>query len=473
MNKIKRILLISLCLIIWAIPYLVQASPFDVENGKVYGHRGPDGTISLFAKAIGGNWNFSINKVFSHEGQMYYFLSAELEDRKVEKKHLTSVTLTINGKSVMLQQLKDLQPVIVGNSYQEYYSVPEDVLQQIAQATEMSIAFQFDGASPENGAVKDSTVKAFKRLILMEKNSYIREGRVLEATEEPSKVFFHPQIFIPNAKPEEVLDTLVYEINFDTYKGKEEFNYSSGYFINHTSDPDVTQLVCRSSFGGTTDFVTVACRPYSNGVWVTIGLMMQSYTPGSYGYNGAYFPGSVQYSFYENDSSDSLLVNTKDYWRTNSELWASKLHSVYNQLYGKIDYGFSVERKDIKKGPFKVSTVDFKKFPSLDNVSVGDLLVAIDGVSTALMGVRDLDCFLDNGISGQRTFTFKSITGEEKKVTILSQVQLTAPETRKDYRKILMDKMPKWFVEKGITTLSPKTIFLESNICDPLGTGIK
>ncbi|SDF57121.1 hypothetical protein [Sporomusa acidovorans] len=473
MNIAKKIAFVLLCLICWIIPSLVQAAPFDVENGKVYGHKGPDGTTSLFAKAIGGNWNFTIHKVFPNKGQMYYFLSAELEDRKVGKKHVNSATLTINGKSVMLQPLTNFQPVIVKNSYQEYYSLPEDVRQQIAQATEMSIAFQFDGASPETGAVKDSTVKAFKRLIMLEKDSYIREGKVLEATEEPSKAFFHPQIFIPNAKPEEVLDALVYEINFDTYKGKEEFNYASGYFINHTSDPYVTQLVCRSSFGDTTDFVTVACRPYSNGVWVTINLMMQKCTPGRFGYNGAYFPGSVQYSFYENDSSNSLVVNTRNYWRTHSELWAMNLHSVYNQLYGKVDYGFSLARKDIKKGPFKVNTVDSKKFPELDRVSVGDSLVAIDGVSTTLMGVQDLDYWLDNGISGQRTFTFKSITGEEKKVAISPQVQLTAPAASKDYRKILMDKMPKWFVEKGIRALSPKTIFLESNVYDPLGTGIK
>lgn len=471
MNRVKKIAFVLLCFICWT--SLVQASPFDVENGKVYGHQGPDGTTSLLAKAIGGNWDFAIHKVFPNKGQMYYFLSAELEDRKVEKKHLTNVTLTINGKSIMLQPLKDFGPVIAGNSYQEYYSVPEDVLQQIAQATEMSIAFQFDGASPETGAVKDSTVKAFKRLIMMEKDSYIREGKVLDATEEPSKAFFHPQIFIPNAKPEEVLDALVYEINFDTYKGKEEFNYSSGYFINHTSDPYVTQLVCRSSFGDTTDFVTVACRPYNNGVWVILNLMMQKYTPGSSGYNGAYFPGSVGYSFYENDLSNSLLVNTKDYWQTKSELWAMDLHSVYNQLYGKVDYGFSFERKDIQKGPFKVTTVDLKKFPELDRVSVGDSLVAIGGVSTTLVGVQDLDYWLDNGMSEQRTFTFKSITGEEKKVTISPQVQLTASETRKDYKKILMDKMPKWFVEKDITPLSPKSIFLESNVYDPLGTGIK
>jgi len=57
---------------LWIIPALVQASPFMVDNGKVYGHRGPNGTISLFAEALGGNWNFSIHKVFPPEGQMYY-----------------------------------------------------------------------------------------------------------------------------------------------------------------------------------------------------------------------------------------------------------------------------------------------------------------------------------------------------------------------------------------------------------------
>lgn len=463
MRVVKKITLLLLCMICLTATSLVQAAPFDVENGKVYGHRGPDGTTSLFAKAIGGNWNFAIHKVFPSNGQTYYFLSAEVDDSKVKRKHVTNVVLTINGKSVVLQPLKDFQAVIVDRSYQEYYSVPEEVIQQIAQATEMSIAFQFDGASPETGDVKDSTVKAFKTLIPMAKESYIREGKVLKATDDPSKAFFHPQIFIPNAKPDEVLDALIYRSNFETYREKEEFNYSSGYFINHTSDPYVTQLVCRDSFGETNDFVTVACRPYGTGVWVTLNLMMQGYTS-----------SGLLYGFYENDiSSSSLFVSAGDYWQTKSELWTMDLHSVYNELYGKVDYGFSVESKDVTKGPFKVTAVDLKKFPGLEHVSAGDLLVAIDGVSTTLMGLQDLDYWLDNGMSAQRTFTFKSVTGEEKKITIAPQIQLASPESKKDYKKIFMDKMPKWFVEKDITTLSPNTIFLESNGYDPLGTGMK
>ena len=458
MNQTKRILLISLCFMLWIIPALVQASPFMVDNGKVYGHRGPNGTISLFAEALGGNWNFSIHKVFPPEGQMYYFISAELDDSKVQRKHLINVKLIIDGKNISLPLLTGTQPIIKGRSYQGYYSLPEEVIKLIVNAKEMSIAFEFDRASPETGDVKGTTVAALKKLFPMEKERYVREGRVLETTDDPTKEVVHPQIFIPNVTPQEVLDALVYETNFYVNEGKDRLNDKERYFLRHTSDTQVIRLYgLKEYYPIVHECVTVACRPYDNGVWVTLGLLLERYTPPYVDKNDLSWPERLDYI---------------EYYFYKERQWGRRLHSVYQDLYGKVDYGFTYEIKDVKKGPFKVTTVDVKKFPELGNIKAGDLLMAIDGVPTTCMEEVDLEYWLDNGLTKPKTFTFKTMAGEEKKITIMPQVQLVAPETRKDYGKILAEKMS-GLIGKDSISLSSASIYLESDTYDPLGNGLK
>lgn len=470
LNQVKRLFLGFLCLILWALPFAAQASPFLVENGKVYGHRGPEGTVTLFAKAIGGNWELSINKVFTQEGKLYYFLSAELEDRKVQKNQLTNVVLTVNGKNVPLQLLEGLKPTFDGRNYQGYYAVPEDLIQLMTKAEQLSIAFQFEGASPETGNVKDTTVKAIRNLLPMEKERYVREGKVLEATDDPTNEVFHPQLFIPGAKAEDIMNALIYETNFYTSKGKEEFDYSGGYLVYHTTDPQMVVLSCRNGLSSGTDYVTVICRPYNNGVWVTMNLLVVSYSPGYYSGN-IYHPGSTSYAPYENAPS-SGIISTSGYWRTQSRLWAMRLRSVYQQLYGKADFGFTWEVKDVKRGPFKLLTVDSQKFPELDGIKAGDLLTSIDGVSTTLMTSEDIQSWMDNnGFGGPKTLSFKTAAGEEKKITLTPQVQLTAPENKKDYAKTLAEKMPKWFTQKDIIKVSDSKATV--NRFDPLSKGMQ
>ena len=464
MDKLKTIIFILICLILYAIPVTIYASPFDDQNGKVYGHRGPNGTISLFAEALGGNWNFSIHKVFPPEGQMYYFISAELEDRKVQSKHLTNVKLIIDGKNISLPLLTGTQPIIKDRSYQGYYSLPEEIIKLIVNAKKISIAFEFDGNSPETRDVKGTTVAAFKRLFPMEKERYVREGRVLETTDDPKEDVVYPEIFIPNVKTQEVLDALVYEANFSVDKGKEKLK--GDYFLTHTSDAQVIQLYGFWSYHDIHECVTVACRPYDNGVWVTLGLQKEKYESEHYDDQGHYWAESDLFIPY--DFEVALICPKVD----DSRQWANRLYSVYRNLYGKIDYGFTCEMKDVKKGPFKVTAVDVKKFPELANIRVGYLLVAIDGVSTTGMEPIDLEYWLNNGLVRTRTFIFKTMNGEEKKVTILPQAQLAATETRKNYGEILAEKMSK-LTGKDIISLPSASIVLESDTYDPLGNGLK
>jgi hypothetical protein len=435
-----------------------QASPFYIEDGKTFGHKGPDGTISFFVQDADSKWKLQIHKVFSTDGKFYYFLYADVINHNFETNPLPSLVMTVDNQNIPLKLLEGTKPVIVKKNLIAYYDVPEEVIQMLAKADTMVLTFQFDNTKVAARKTILSQLAGFKQLGVLEKSSYIREGQVLDSTQDIEKAIFHPQLFIPNVTPEEVIDALIYETNFNTYKGKEEFDYSNGYFVYHTSDPQVVQLLCRQGLSSGCDFVTIACRPYENGVWVTLSLRADA---------------PEGYTFYEQTRSRSF-VGTMGYWRTNSRLWGMKLQSVYGKLYGKTDYGFICDPKNSKKGPFKIISVDTKMFPQLDGVKAGDMLTNIDNVSTAFMSILDLEYWLDNGTGGTRTFTFKTVSGEEKKITITPQFHFSKPEERKDYKKVLAEKMPKWFVEKEIKTLVPGNGYsLESNIYNPLGISLK
>ncbi len=457
MIKIARIAIIVQVCMILLLGSQVQAAPFYAEDGKVLGHKGPDGTVSFFVQDATLSWKTQIHKVFSVNGNYYYFLYVNVLDRNFATNPLPSLVMTVNGQDMPLKLLEGTQPVIDKNSLTAYYQLSEELIQTLAKADTMVLTFQFDNAKVATRKTIPSKFAGFKQLGAIDKSAYIREGQVFEPVQDLEKTIFHPQIFIPNVTPEEVIDALIYEANFDNYKGKEKFNYSYGYFVYHTTDPQVVQLLCRDGLSSGYDFVTIACRPYNNGVWVTLSLMADA---------------SGGYTFYEQTRSTGF-VGTMGYWRANSRLWAMKLQSVYGKLYGKIDYGFTCDSKSSEKGPFKIMSVDVERFPQLEGVKAGDMLTSVDNVSTTLLSLMDLEFWLDNGIGGARTLTFRTAAGEEKKITITPQFQPSKPEERKDYKKTLAEKMPKWFTKKDIKDVSPDGCFLESDIYNPLETGLK
>ncbi|MCE5286595.1 MAG: hypothetical protein LLG02_12210 [Pelosinus sp.] len=460
----KRFIIVVLTLACFflGVSTLAQASPFLVDDGRIHGHKGPDGTISFLVQDSASNWKVQVHKVFTAEGRSYYFLFADITNSNFAKKPLPKLVLSLNNQEFALPLLEGTKPVVEKKNCIAWYALPEDAVQMLSKVNAMSFTLQFEGVPPITWKPFDSKITGFKNLVSVEKNAYIREGDVAPSNLE--KIIYSPQIFIPNVKPEEVMDALIYEANITEYKGKEEFNYSDGYFIYHTTDPQVTQLICRNTYDNGSDFVTVACRPYNNGVWVTMSLLIEKSTPGYYGYAGAYFPGSTYYLYYDEKTS---------YWRMNADIWANRLHSVYNQLYGKVDYGITWEWKNVNKGPFKLASIDAKNFPELGAFAAGDVLTAIDGVPTALMGLNDITYCLDNGFSGAKTFTFQTKTGEVKSITVNPHIQLTAVDMRKDYKKKLADKMPKWFTKKDVITLDKRSYVLESDVYNPLGSGLK
>ena len=455
--KFSRIVIIvQVCMILLLNPQ-AKASPFYVEDGKIFGHKGPDSTISFFVQDATFNWKTQIHKVFTTDSKYYYFLYVDVIDRNFETNPLPNMVMTLNGQNIPLKLLEGTKPVIEKKNLSAYYELPEEVIQTLAKADTMVLTLQFDNAKVATRKTIPSKFTGFKQIAVVDKSSYIREGQLLDQDQNIEKTIFHPQIFIPNATAEEVIDALIYETNFNTYKGKEKFDYSSGYFVYHTSDLQVVQLLCRQGVSSGNDFVTIACRPYNNGVWVTLSLMADA---------------SEGYTFYEQTRSSSF-VGTMGYWRTNSRLWGMKLHSVYGKLYGKIDYGFICDPQNSEKGPFKIMSVDVNMFPQLDGVKAGDMLTSIDNASTTLMSTLDLEYWLDNGTGGARTFTFRTAAGEEKKVTITPQVRPSKVEERTDYKKALAEKMPKWFVKKEIKVASEDGSFLESKIYNPLGISLK
>jgi len=459
----KAIIFLLICLIVGMIPATMYASPFEVQNGRVYGHRSPDGAISFFAKDSSSRWGFIVNKVFPCDGKMYYFVSIRLEDNKFRKNPLSNVNLTINEKTFTLQPIASVQPLFEEREFQGGYSLPEEAILLMGKAKKIVVTFNFDGTSPETREVEETSMAPLTKLLSMEKECYVREGKVLGEKEDPNKQVFYPQLFIPNAKPAEVQAGIIFETNYEEKKGKYEVDYSEGYTVERTKDQQVIQLESPKPFDDDYDFVTIACRPYKNGVWVTVSLLQKEY-------NGQYGPSYYPYTK-TSSSLSSLLIDTKSVLRTRAEIWSMRLQSVYRNLYGSYDYGFVLEYdKKAKTGSFKVKAVSAKDFPELTDIEPGDLLTAINGTSTALMHSLDFEYWLNDGSGKPLTFTFKTNAGEEKKLTVTPRFRPVAPEAKKDYPK-LIEKMPKRFSHFNKEAPLGMGVFIETDMYDPLGIG--
>jgi hypothetical protein len=455
----KNMIAVIFCLLIWLIPYTGNATPFDIENGQIYGHQSPDETISFFIQdAANTNWNFQVHNVLSVDGKQYYFLYAELNDKRISKEPVTGVVLTLDGKDFALQQLEGIAPIVNDRMFRGWYALPEEVITKLGHVEQMALNFQFASSPPKVCKPFPSITTSFRKIVTMTRQQYVREGKVLEAADDLKKVAYYPQIYIPDTTQEEVLAALIYDANFYKSKNKDKFDYSNGYFVKYTLDPRVTQFESRQSYGENYAFITVVTKPYKDGVWATLNLQRKEY-------------GGNRILYYPINTPTSGVISSRSYWRSESEQWAARLASAYKGIYGYYDCGLTwTEAKDKKQGPFPITNVNAATFPELADIKNGDLITKINNTPTESMTTLDLEYWTQSD-HNPITFTIKSPTGVEKKITVVPQLQLMKAEDKKDYKK-LIEKMPKWFTKTD--KRAPLTSgFVESDIYNPLGEGLK
>lgn len=228
---------------------------------------------------------------------------------------------------------------------------------------------------------------------------------------------------------EDIKAALIY---YGVYAAKQEKDGSS-YYDEHslwsTQDPQVVQMEEIKAVDDAHSFVSIACRPYDNGVWVTMGFAEKVY----HGYTGQFYtpPSYTEYGY-----SHSILIDMSSVWRSKADRWAHILLPIAQEFNGSYDYGFSwAEQKANKKTVYVLTSVNMAEFPSLEGINIGDELVAVNGISTS--GMRNIDLsywFEGNGSSVIATFRLK--TGEEKKVMLVPKLR-PGTTTKRDYKKII------------------------------------
>lgn len=182
-------------------------------------------------------------------------------------------------------------------------------------------------------------------------------------------------------------------------------------------------------------FVTIATRPYQDGVWVNMSLMRKKY-------------GKNKHYYLEYDAGSSGLVSMRSYWRSKAEDWAQLLLDVQHEFHGRYDYGITWKKETDAEGKegslFRIQAVDAVGFPALNDIAAGDALVAVNGVATSFMKPLDLNYLLD--ANGEPVvLTIKTKNNEEKKIAVTPQFK-PSPPMAKDY-KTMIGPVSKRFVK--------------------------
>lgn len=144
MRKVSSIILILCVVALCIIPCKVEAFTHSVKLEELYGHRSPDGTISFYvpdAKRswIGDDdWYFSLHKVFTNEGQQFYYLYTDVSDGDIKKNPVTDVLIFINDKPVSLKPIQGFDATNNGKKYSGWYLVPQEIGQTLEKTQTFS-----------------------------------------------------------------------------------------------------------------------------------------------------------------------------------------------------------------------------------------------------------------------------------------------------------------------------------------------
>lgn len=442
--NVKTIMLFMLCLTIWLSPGGAEAFGYHVNGGNIYGHQSLDGAISYFVTDERGTWSLkgdyarlSLHKVFPANGDetLYYFF-VEVADAKVKKNPVTDVIFFINGKAVDSEPFPGTAAITRDKIFRGWYKLPAGIEKALTEMETVVVELQSNGTLLKTIKTSGDAQAALKRLPAIKKEQYVREGKVVDTPQESVKRILQPQLFIPNATVEDVQAALIYKTTITNKKGKDEFLYYKGYQIWKDANPNLMALegfenVDRSQYS----FVTIATRPYQDGVWVNMSLMRKKY-------------GKKSHYYLDYDAGSSGLVSMRSYWRSKAEDWAQLLLDVQHEFYGRYDYGITWKKEmdaEAKEGSlFRIQAVDAMGFPMLNGVAAGDVLVAVNGVATSFMKPLDLNYLLDaNG--DPVILTIKTKDNEEKTIAVTPQFK-PSPPLEKDY-KTMIGPVSKRFVK--------------------------
>lgn len=195
----KIVTLLGIFFALWLSSNLGQAAPFLEMDGTVYGHKSPNGTISFYFTETSSGGLFgplelqgvSIHKAFLSEGREFYYLYANVQSEKLQKKPVKSFTLTIGEKSYPLSQLDGTTQRSEKDYFSAFYALPDEAIHTFESAKKIGWSFNLeDGSIIKHDTTAGRILGALRELKSVSKDQYVREGKILDASRDASKDIF-------------------------------------------------------------------------------------------------------------------------------------------------------------------------------------------------------------------------------------------------------------------------------------------
>lgn len=393
---------------------------------NVTSYEAPDGVITYSTNQYSGDWigiaggGIKFNKVVRQDKDYYFLQVWRYNAFKSKKPFLSIGTIIADGtKRTAIQRIE------LPNEVDGYFLIPEQSIEEIKLANTVRIVIPQAEGKVAQIDIKPATLSEIKRIIGLTKQDFIRNGSIIDRdlTSDDLPEVIWPSIYIPNVRPEQLVDPLIYFTN----NQKDLSPFLGGYsYIERGPTEDRIQFTERRAYKEEYLTFTTILKPFGTGTFISAkvgGRMWDS--------------SSRRYELYG--------ANNNSFNRITAKLFQHSLNHMMEQTYGTYYYGFSVTAKEKGSTDFLVLGTDINSYPELNGILKGARLVAVDGISAAKLCSLDIDRMTTYGDGKQRSFTFKTITGEEKTVTVVPKLDT---KNKKEIGTLKADT-PKWVSKRG------------------------
>ena len=426
-----------------------QAFAAEQRPGRIYWYQDRNGALSFIAQDIDYqkslNWKNSglpaavvieAHKVMASE-KTYYAIRACVTGKAAENTQIASVAITLDGKEYALNTLPGARKDKLDKAIQEWYAVDSDLFAAMSKVQKTRVVLK-----TSNGKVYDNSpdkifAASLRRLDTMNRDNYLSQDKVI-----PMGPMY--SLFIPGAKPDEIGQALTYKMNYMEVKGKEELLRGLSYEVKKNADWSVVAFENESRFfkdgfmifGGPDrydyPFIWATMKAANGGTWLSYAIMGKTYRNG---------PVSYEYILPKEDAPTSD-IREADRW-LEAAMWVYELyHGKY--IYG-MQWGKAITEKDVwkamraewKPGPFEIRSVDATAFPELAEVKPGELITAINGMSTA--NIKYKESLFKTACDGKPIeFTIRDAAGKQRTVTVKPKFE-ASKLTKKNYQMIISE----------------------------------
>jgi hypothetical protein len=451
----KKIVLLILSLSI----FLCSNISF-VNAAGMYKHVQADGTSIVFfqdVRRIGMNVEalaIEVHKIFKPDGKNYDAVRIMTNGSIASKYDIVSTNFIIDGSAYELTPLigarKDQLPEDID---QVWYQFPAELADKLCNAKKLVVCVNFNNGKKDETTISGSELQKIKTIAAVSDANITQESIRSYGKPESFRMFF------PGVKPEEIGTGLVYEANYQDGKFKYYLDY---YQASFRKDWTKFSLEYINRFWGSKmdhiyPFIMAEMREENNGTTIKLDVL------------GKIYYSSLKY--YQIDPKDKLYESEL----YELDMWANRLMSLYKDLHGTYDYGLEWGiahtekdtgkrvRKDWSVGPYDINRINKEQYKELQDVNIGDKIMAINGKSTDMLYYPK--SVIETKYSGAPVeFTIRLQDGSEKRIKITPRfIPSTTPKIK--YLE-LIEKHSGQLTKGTVTNGGFDTVFITY---DPLG----